>query len=91
MASEWQVTRKHPVMPYNPDLVTRTWHVRKATAATIANTADSLGIGHSELVQFLLNFGLVEVSAGRLVLTVRPVKYELVDVIEDRFERPSEE
>jgi hypothetical protein len=63
----------------NRDLVTRTWHVRHAQAAEIAQIADGLGCGYSVLVRFLLDYALAELRAERLTLRTRPVRWELLD------------
>ena len=76
---------------YDPNKISRTWDIDTASAKQIADTADALKISHSALADHLLRFALVEVAAGRLVLNVRPVKYELVNVIEDSSPRPGEE
>ena len=63
---------------FDPDKISRTWDVSKASAAKIADLSDAQCIGHSELVDFLLSFALNELSSGRLVLRLKPVKYVVV-------------
>ena len=61
------------------DLATRTWHISHATAAEIAQIADDLGVGHSQLVGYLLAFALAELRAGRLKLRTKPRAWRLLD------------
>mgnify|MGYP003374946689 CR=1 FL=1 len=89
LASEWQVSGKELATNpqgrevYDPSKISRTWDIQRTSAKQIADLADTLKISHSELADHLLNFALSEVTAGRLVLTVRPVRYELVGEIEE--------
>ena len=58
--------------------IARTWIVDAADAAAIARLADAHGLNHSQLVRFLLRYGLTAIASGALPINKRPVKWELV-------------
>ena len=47
-------------------MINRTWSVTKELAARVNKMAETLGIYPSDLVRFLLTFGLDQVEAGLL-------------------------
>lgn len=65
--------------PQIGDLVTRTWHVKRETAAEIAQIAAELGVGNNALVRYLLSFALAELRSGRLTLRTEPRRWRLLD------------
>ena len=58
--------------------IARTWIVDDADAAAIARLADAHGLNHSQLVRFLLRYGLTAIASGALALQKRPSRWELV-------------
>lgn len=58
--------------------ITRTWIVDTTDAAAIARLADAHGLNHSQLVRYLLRYGLTAVASGDLTINKRPVRWELV-------------
>ena len=75
---------RNPASDYgNRDLTSRTWNVRHAQAAEIAQIANGLGAGHSVVVRYLLDYALAELRAGRLSLRTRPVRWEVLDYYDD--------
>ena len=62
--------------PYPPRLA-RTWRIRTGTLAMLDEAVARLGVPHSVLVDALLEQVLAEEAAGVLVVTTRPVQWEL--------------
>ena len=58
--------------------IARTWIVDTADAEAIARLADAHGLNHSQLVRFLLRYGLTAIASGALPINKRPVRWELV-------------
>lgn len=61
------------------DLISRTYHLRHDQAAAFAQIADELGIGHSHLARYMMDFFLAELRAGRLRLRTEPRAWRLLD------------
>ena len=61
----------------------RTYRLARGTIRRLDDLAAAVNIYQSALVDALLSRALDDIDAGRLVIHVRPVKYEL-DRIEDR-------
>lgn len=59
--------------------IARTWIVDTTDAAAIARLADAHGLNHSQLVRFLLRYGLTAIASGALLINKRPVRWELVN------------
>lgn len=60
--------------------VTRTYRLRPGTVAMLDEAVERLGIPQSHLLDALLEHALAAEAAGELVITRRPVKWELEKV-----------
>lgn len=67
-------------------LIARTWQVQPEQAAALAVIADDYQVSHSELARALLDYALSMYLSGRLRLAVRPTRFELVRLEEEREE-----
>lgn len=63
---------------FQQETIQRTWIVSASTALRINALAESLGVSPSSVVDRLLVHGLEAAEAGELALSVRPVRYALV-------------
>lgn len=60
--------------------ICRTYRLTPATAAAIRAIADEHGVWSSDVAEALLAFAVAEHQAGRLMLDVQPLVYQVIGV-----------
>lgn len=62
-----------------PGVQNRTYRLRTATTARLSAAAEQLGVGVSDLADYLLDTGLDQIAAGRLDVPTRTAALRIID------------